>query len=834
MYGYLSSKNNCNLRHIKKCKSVNKRIITILAIVLSSLSGFTQKITGVVISEDSTKLGSCTISLTNISTKKIVKLTSTNKQGEYGFENVQIDSFQITVSYVGFLDFKTPIFKVLPNETTLLPNIVLQKTKNNLSEVVITSKRQILEVKADKMVLNVEGTINAVGSDALELIRKAPGVAVDQNEEIQMSGKSGVQIYFDGKPSPLTGEDLANYLKSLQSSQIDALELITNPSAKYEAAGNAGIINIRLKKNKSLGTNGSVLAGYAFGVRSKYNGGFNINNRTKKVNVFANYNYSYLNNRIDFRTYRKLADSTFDLQADRGFLNKTHGFKTGIDIFQNKTTTWGFLISGNLTNSNPNGTSDNIVTANNTNTIVKILESNSSQTGNDNNVNFNANYKYTNAQNKTLNIDADFGTFKLTRDLYQPNKYYDATKTNILREANYNLLSLANINIYSFKTDYEQPFAKGTIGIGGKFSYVTNNNNFKRYDVLSTILKTLDVGKSNQYNYIENVNALYVNYNRNWKNIQLQAGLRGEQTYSSGSSYAISANEVVDYNNVKKFGRNYINLFPSLGINFIKNPTSTWNIAVGRRVDRPNYQDLNPFEFKIDEYSSRRGNTGLIPQFSYNASVTNAYKSKLISKLSFSNITNLIGRLVDTAEISKSFISPRNIATQNIVSLFESYQYSQKWYTGVFTVNAFYTNFKADFGGGSRVINTKAIAAIITMQNSFKLKQDWTLELNGNYNSPTVNAAAKERLKWGIDLGAQKLVLKGQGNIKFSATDIFWTNYDRSLLVFGAQVIEGKFRRESRQFKLNFTYRFGSNQIKSSRNRASGLEEELKRTQGGG
>jgi hypothetical protein len=344
----------------------------------------------------------------------------------------------------------------------------------------------------------------------------------------------------------------------------------------------------------------------------------------------------------------------------------------------------------------------------------------------------------------------------------------------------------------------------------------------------------LDIGKSNQYNYRENVNALYVNYNRNWKNIQLQAGLRGEQTYSSGASYAILLNEVVDYSNVKKFDRNYINLFPSLGISFIKNPMSTWNITAGRRVDRPNYQDLNPFEFKIDEYSSRRGNTGLIPQFSYNVGVTNAYKNKLISKLSFSNVNNFIGRVVDTTEISKSFISPRNIATQNIFSLFESYQYSKKWYTGVYTANAFFTNFKADFGGGNRIINTRATAFIITAQNSFKLKQDWTLELNGNYNSPTVNAAAKERVKWGIDIGAQKIILKGQGNIKFSATDIFWTNYDRSLLTFGAQVIEGKFKRESRQFKLNFTYRFGNTQLKASRNRASGLEEELKRSQGGG
>jgi iron complex outermembrane recepter protein len=813
---------------------VNKKLLTILLIVLCSLNSAAQKIVGTITNEDSTKISACTVTLTNISTKKMVKLTTTNKAGEYFFENIKVDSFQITVSHVGYVDFRSNVFTSQNIETQILPNIILQKSKNNLTEVVVTAKRQMLEVKADRMVVNVEGTINAVGSDALELIRKAPGVAVDKDDNIQMSGKNGVQIYIDGKPSPLTGEDLANYLKALQSSQIDALDLITNPSAKYEAAGNAGIINIRLKKNKTLGTNGSVQAGYARGVKSKYNGGFNINTRSKKVNLFANYNYNYLNNVIFFRTNRRLTDSTFDLKADRGFLNKTHGFKTGLDFFQNKTTTWGILINGNLTNSNPSGVSDNIVIDNATNKVVKILESNSNQVGQDNNLNFNINYKYANTKNQVLNVDADFGTFKLTRDLYQPNKYFNETKTIVLNEVNYNLLSLANINIYSFKTDYEQAFAKGTLGVGGKFSYVTSDNNFKRYNVLSTTLKTLDIDKSNQFNYRENVNALYVNYNRNWKNIQLQAGLRAEQTTSSGSSYGITTSEAINLNDVKTFNRSYINLFPSVGISFVKNEMSTWNITAGRRVDRPNYQDLNPFEFKIDEYSSRRGNTGLVPQFSYNVAVTNAYKNKLISKLSYSNITNLITRVVDTTERSKSFISPRNIATQNLIAFFESYQYSHKWYTGNYTANVFYTNFKADFGGGNRVIKTNATAFIVTAQNSFKLEKNWTVELNANYNSPTVNATARERVKWGIDLGAQKIILKGQGNIKFSATDIFWTNYDRSLQVFDAQRIEGQFKRESRQFKLNFTYRFGNKQIKATRNRASGLEEELKRTQGGG
>ena len=158
--------------------------------------------------------------------------------------------------------------------------------------VTVTSEKPMIEVRADKMIVNVEGTMNAVGNDALELLRKSPGVTVDKDDNISLAGKNGVQVYIDGKPSPLTGTDLTSYLKSMQSAQIESIEIITNPSAKYEAAGNAGIINIRLKKNKAFGTNGSVNLGYAQGHYAKYNGGVNLNHRNRKINVFGNYNYN--------------------------------------------------------------------------------------------------------------------------------------------------------------------------------------------------------------------------------------------------------------------------------------------------------------------------------------------------------------------------------------------------------------------------------------------------------------------------------------------------------------------------------------------------------------
>src|SRR6185295_14680936 len=181
------------------------------------------------------------------------------------------------------------------------------KKEKSLQGVTVTSEKPMVEVKADKTIVNVEGTMNAVGNDAMELLRKSPGVTVDKDDNINLAGKNGVQIYIDGKPSPLTGTDLTSYLKSMQSAQIESIEIITNPSAKYEAAGNAGIINIRLKKNKAFGTNGSVSAGFNQGVYPKYNAGFSLNYRNNKFNIFGNYNYNKGKNENRLNLYRTTA-----------------------------------------------------------------------------------------------------------------------------------------------------------------------------------------------------------------------------------------------------------------------------------------------------------------------------------------------------------------------------------------------------------------------------------------------------------------------------------------------------------------------------------------------
>ncbi|RYY82059.1 MAG: TonB-dependent receptor, partial [Chitinophagaceae bacterium] len=241
----------------------------------------------------------------------VVKLAVSREDGSFAFPAPAAGRYRVQASHVGFAPTASAPFEIASAPVTV-PAVRLAAASSEMAGVTIAARKPVVEVRADKMIINVEGTINATGNDALELLRKSPGVQVDKDDNLSVAGKNGVQVYVDGRPTPLTGTDLANYLKTLQSSQIENIEIITNPSAKYEAAGNAGIINIRLKKNKNYGANGSVNAGYNVAYYSKYNAGLSINYRNKAVNLYGNYNYSYACNFNELALFRSIPDTIFD------------------------------------------------------------------------------------------------------------------------------------------------------------------------------------------------------------------------------------------------------------------------------------------------------------------------------------------------------------------------------------------------------------------------------------------------------------------------------------------------------------------------------------------
>ena len=820
---------------------MKQKLMLILSIGLfTTISAFAQsssKVSGQINDNNGKPLAAATIMLQKAKDSSLVKTAVTNASGNYEITPVKPGSYFVTATSAGIKKTTSPVFEVKENENATAPLLTAQPATKDLAGVTVTSAKPMVEVRADKTILNVEGTINAVGNDALELLRKSPGVMVDKDDNLSLAGKNGVQVYIDGKPSPLSGADLAAYLKSMQSTQIESIELITNPSAKYEAAGNAGIINIRLKKDKSIGTNGNLNAGYGIGTYAKYNGGISLNHRNKNMNIFGNYNYNTGINEMNFKLYREQGDSIFDQKNRILMRNKYgHNYKAGADFFINKKSTIGFVVNGNNSKSITETEGPMYIIYKPTNTTSRLLLASSDNDQKRNNINANINYRYAVSGGSELNVDADYGNFKIRSDQFQPNDYYNAAGNVKLYSNVYRMISPTDIDIFSVKADYERNFYKGRLGFGGKTGFVKTDNNFIRYNVYGSN-EVYDKDKSNRFKYTENINAVYVNYNRAFKGFMLQVGLRVENTVSNGKStglqYNTTSSTYVGYDS--SINRNYTDLFPSAAFTFNKNPMSQFGITYSRRIDRPAYQDLNPFEFKLNDYTFMKGNTQLRPQYTNSFGLTHTYKYKLNTQLNYSHVKDIFTQLPDTTEKSKSFLTKKNLATQDIVSLNISYPYQYKWYSFFVNLNSYYSIYKANFGGGDRNVNLDVFALSFYMQNSFNLGKGFKAEVSGFYASPTIwQGTFKSIAMYTIDGGLQKNILKGKGMLKASVSDIFHLMKWKGSTGFSGQFNEASGRWESRQFKLNFTYRFGNAQVKAARQRKSSIEEENKRTQQSG
>ncbi len=612
-----------------------------LLLLLTASTFFTQaqKVTGIAKDENGSPLVGTTVSLHRAVDSVVIKLAVSKENGGYAFSGISEGNYKVSASNVGYKTVFSAVFSVGASEV-IVPELILSKLATALSNVTVTATKPMVEVKADRTILNVEGTINATGSNALELLRKSPGVSLDKDENISLAGKNGVQVYIDGRVTPLSGTDLAIYLRTLQSSQIEAIELITNPSAKYDAAGNAGIINIRLKKNKSFGTNGSVNAGWNIGTYAKYNGGGSLNYRNKKINIFSNYSFNDGPNQQSLNINRTVLDSLFDQHGTIRMVGNANNFKVGADYFLDKKNTLGIIVNGTLSDPTMTNYSHTVISNTTTNTVDRILIADNSSTLKRHNTNVNLNYSYNDPRGTSLIVNADHGFYKMGNDQYQPNHYYDPSGQLLLGSTIYHMLSPAEININSIKADYERNFIKGKLSFGAKSAFVKTDNNFQRYNVEGSN-EELDKDRSNHFVYKENINAAYVNLNKPInKKWGAQVGLRLENTNATGNQVTTG----------EEFNRHYTQLFPTGYLQYQPNKKNTYVLNYGRRIRRPDYQSLNPFINFIDRYTYSRGNPNLKPQFSHNVELSHSYQSFLTTTLNYSRTTDIIQNVLEQIE----------------------------------------------------------------------------------------------------------------------------------------------------------------------------------------
>lgn len=809
---------------------MNFRIIFFPLFFIFSFGLHAQIIFGVVVNETGAFVSGVTVTLKDANSHAVVKIGSTNNTGKFLFKGISKGSYYISMTFIGYESGNSPVYHVLADDINV-GTLRLSKVSVNLEKVVVQSQKPLIEVKSDKMVVNVDGNINAMGEDALEILRKSPGIQLDKDDIISMNGKNGVQVYMDDKKIPLSGSDLSDYLKGVQSAQIASIELITNPSARYDAAGNAGIINIKLKKNKKSGFNGSVSAGYGIGRFPKYNGGFSFNYRNRRVNFFSSFNYSWNKSYFDISQYRAQLDTVYDQHS---FVNNklvSNDYKAGVEISLNKKSTFGVMIMGTHMDRNILVQSDMDILYSPTHSLFRILKADNKSANKKFNTNFNLNYRFADSMGHVLSIDADYGLYRFRTDQFQPNRFFDKD-LNYLYSLDYSMQSPSKIDIYSIKTDYEQGFMGGKLGVGAKVSYVRSDNEFNRYNVFG-ITKSLDSLRSNDFIYKENINALYLSYKRQVNKILIQAGLRIENTNLSGSSTGYKSLSGIFHPSDSIFNRNYTNFFPQVSVTLNKNPNLIWGLNYSRRIDRPVYQDLNPFEFKVDEYTYQQGNINLQPQFTNAISLTNTIRGKLTTSLGYSHVADVITPIFDTIDRYRGFLTKRNLAKQDIINLTLSYPVSIKWYSAFIYLNSFYTHYGANLGAG-RLINIDAYSLNLNMQHSLRFGKGFTGEVTGLYSSPTIwSGTFRRKGLWSVSAGVQKLLFKNKASLKFSCSDVFNSLKISGKSDFAGQYININGRSETRQFKLGFSYRFGKASGQSPL-RKSGVEEETERIGGQG
>jgi hypothetical protein len=808
-----------------------KKIITLLtALGLLSFTSQAQNNSGKVngtITSGTKPLEAATVNLLRAKDSSIVKIAISNKDGNFEIEKVVNAKYLVAVKSIGYKKYYSDVFEITTAKNVVtLPSIVLTVTDKQLSDVVVTSKKPLVEIKLDRTIVNVEASVTNVGATALEVLEKSPGITVDKDGNISLKGKSGVVVLVDGKPSYLGAADLANMLRSMSSNQLDQIEIMTNPPAKYDASGNAGIINIKTKKNKIKGLNGSITAGYGQGVFPKANQSFNMNYRDGKLNLFGNYSYNYRKGFQDLDLVRKFLDnskqlaSTFSQTSNMTDERNSHSAKFGADFFATKNTTYGFVINGFNNNTSRTGYNNTLVRKVVGADTITIASTPTNEIFKNLSTNFNFRHQF-DTTGKEMTVDLDYGGYDIKNIGMLSNQYFDANYHPILNNDTLNSNLPTKINIYSAKSDFTLPLKKGAkFEAGFKFSYVETDNN-AQYDSLINNQSKPDYNRSNHFLYKENVNAVYVNYskqlNKKWA---MQLGLRLENTHAKGDQFA----KVLIGN--ATFDTTYTQLFPTAYISYTLNDKNQFSLNYGRRINRPDYESLNPFVQFIDKYTFEQGNPGLKPQFSDNIELSHLFMGGAISTtLNYTKVNNIIQQVIEQhTATNETFVKQANIATldQFGIAIAGQAPIAKWWNINVYT--NFYTN---RFRGlvNNAYVDLSSPTFLLNASNTFKLGKGWNAELSGFYRSEGLEGVMYIRPLGNINVGISKSVLNNKGSIRLNVRDIFWMQQPSGYAKYGDIDLTFKNRNDNRVANISFTYRFSKGKIGNTQRNRSSVDE---------
>lgn len=778
------------------------------------------KITGTITDSLGTPIPFAPIGLLALPDSNIIKGTIANDMGQYSIEHVKSGSYILKVQVIGYkekVSQETRIDSLLTEN--LVVNVQINISSSTLDEISVSSIRPIIEFKNGNTIINVENSPLAKGNTVYDLLAKLPGVSIDNNS-IQLKGKAGVIIMLDGRVQQLSNTQLLNMLRNMNTEVVDKIELMTNPPVKYDASGTSGMINIKTKKSTITGFSGSIYTSCSQGFYGRGMGGMALNYKAKKVALFSvlDYNYGLYQTveKLDRRFITDLTETQFSSDNSMKDIDNSLTYKVGADWFVNKNNTIGFKIDG--------GPGSYISYSNGVN---KILQYN--DLGFDhltarvytpdkwtlNNYNLNAEHHF-DTLGSTLNLSADYT--KLS-ELYKSdiqNLFFnvaggESLPANIYRSKNTN-----STDIFSSKLDYNKVLHTNTsLQAGVKLGYINTANNylFERKDNLSGNYYQ-DTALTNNYTYEETTYAAYVNYIKTIKNLTMQLGLRAENTQLQG------------HNSLKSFDlkRNYFNLFPNISLEYTLSEKQNLQLNLNRRIDRPAYNDLSPFQFYRDQYAYAEGNPFLQPHYSNNVELTHNYNQSISNTLTFTRINNVMVPYTKQNDSSKVMIETvKNMKYNNYYGYsFFIQQTIKSWWNLSSNATVSYIEFSGDINGS--LFKTASLYYSPSLTNTFIGPKSTKLEISAFYNSARNNGIIQLRPRWMLSFALKKSFFKEKLDCSIGLNDIFYSYVGRTLVNFGSQNWNFRATNDTRRVIFSINYNFGK--ITVNERDASSNEQE--------
>lgn len=809
-------------------KSRIKKFILLFNLLIS-LSVYAQDknnivLKGTVVNQENKPVDGSAVYILNPLDSSIVKIEICNQSGSFTFINLKAAPYLLKVTSLSYKTLFYGPFKL--SVTAPLKNVgklILKKSTTDLQEVSIHDRKPYIESQPGKVILNVENSLVSSGSTAYDILKSAPGVQMDAEDNIRLNGKQNVLVIINGKQTFMERDALIDMLKGTQSNEISQIELISNPTATFDAAGSGSVINIKIKKNKNFGANGNInliggVSALEFNAKlnHRFNTALNLNFRNRVFNVFGSYNFADNNQNRTINASRIINNNqltNIDVNYESLIKRLTHTYRLGLDLNLHRNHVIGLIY--NVSDNEIGIAKNNLSSISNFNNLDSTIRTGSEQGRGLKNEVLNFNYKG-NLGNKLGEISFDLDRINYSRKSNEvlSNDFYDAGnlkyRSSILLRNN----SPSEYEIVSAKIDYSLPVSNSSkLEIGMQTSRVKGDSNLEFGQIVASVYYP-DTRFVNHFLIEEQIASGYINYSIGFKNSDLNLGLRAEKTISEGVS--LTTGQVTN--------KNYLNFFPNLQFVQNINLNNRLLFSYSRRITRPGYDNLNPFLNYLDQYSYRAGNPLLQPEFVRIAEVTHNYKNKFTTTLRAKVIDDLIIELNEQNDLTKvNTIISRNINRQYFygIELNMPVTVNNWWMMNLNLLSAYekyiVTTSTEDFKNTSPSL-------IFSSLQSFRFTEDFSAEINGKYESPTIYGIYNFKSAYSFDLAIGKSFLNKNATARLRITDVLNTASNRYTSTFQNLNLRYRDKRDSMMGQISFSYVFGRNTVKGARKRDTGSE----------